>query len=673
MSAPIVVQPATGNPAIVVSEAAGAGPPIGTGPGTVAAGDDSRIVGAAQKAANLSDLASAVTARSNLGLGTAATSASSAFDTAGAASTAQAFAVQRANHSGTQAAATISDLAAAVTGNATVAANTTKLAGIAAGATANATDAQLRDRATHTGTQSADTLTDGTTVKAFLATERTKLAGISAGATVGLLPASNLSDVTDPAASRTNLGLGTAATQAATAFDAAGAAGTAQAFAVQRANHTGTQSADTLTDGATVKAFLATERTKLSGIAAGATVGLLPASNLSDVASASTARTNLGLGTAATQASTAFATAASAAVLTLTPTATKTGAYTAAPQDLVLTDATSGAFTVTLPAAPADATLIAVKKLDASVNTVTVTCGGSDTYAVGGTTNALTVQGHAVTVRYQTATGKWITLSNDLPLAQVDTRYARTANNLSDLASAATARTNLGLGSAATSATTAFDASGAATTAQAAINTILGTGPQRQYTDLKQRLDRFTEAAALTLIPPQAMGFLAWNGPPPLASSNSGISVGFVFYIRIPILETISPTKMSCDLTTSGTAVSNAYMGIHSSDGQTLLAQTADISAAIQSGGLVTASLTSTPTLTGGDTNYVWGEILMGAATGASFLRITAQPVALNFGLTGANAYAGRSTAGGLTALPATFTPASMNISSVQSTWLALS
>lgn len=46
---------------------------------------------------------------------------------------------------------------------------------------------------------------------------------------------------------------------------------TAQAFAIQRANHTGTQSADTLTDGTTNKAYLATERTKLAGIATGAT------------------------------------------------------------------------------------------------------------------------------------------------------------------------------------------------------------------------------------------------------------------------------------------------------------------------------------------------------------------------------------------------------------------
>lgn len=62
-------------------------------------------------------------------------------------------------------------------------ADKTKLNGIAAGATANATDAQLRDRSTHTGTQSLDTTTDSATRLAMTAAERTKLSGVATGAT----------------------------------------------------------------------------------------------------------------------------------------------------------------------------------------------------------------------------------------------------------------------------------------------------------------------------------------------------------------------------------------------------------------------------------------------------------------------------------------------------------
>src|SRR4051812_5512757 len=58
----------------------------------------------------------------------------------------------------------------------------TKLAGIANAATANSSDASLLNRANHTGTQTADTITDGTTNKAYTATEKTKLAGVATAA-----------------------------------------------------------------------------------------------------------------------------------------------------------------------------------------------------------------------------------------------------------------------------------------------------------------------------------------------------------------------------------------------------------------------------------------------------------------------------------------------------------
>jgi hypothetical protein len=81
-------------------------------------------------------------------------------------------------------------------------------------------------------------------------------------------------------------------------------ANSTDAVLLARANHTGTQSADTLTDGTTNKAFLATERTKLSGIATGATAnssdatllaranhtGTQTASTVSDFSTAADAR-----------------------------------------------------------------------------------------------------------------------------------------------------------------------------------------------------------------------------------------------------------------------------------------------------------------------------------------------------------------------------------------------
>jgi hypothetical protein len=130
----------------------------------------------------------------------------------------------RANHTGTQAASTITGLAtvatsgsaadlgsgilpaarfndtahgnraggtlhAAATGSVAgfmSAADKTKLDGVATGATANATDAALRDRATHTGTQAASTISD------FNSASRAQAeAAILPGSNISITPASS--------------------------------------------------------------------------------------------------------------------------------------------------------------------------------------------------------------------------------------------------------------------------------------------------------------------------------------------------------------------------------------------------------------------------------------------------------------------------------------------------
>jgi hypothetical protein len=64
--------------------------------------------------------------------------------------------LDRANHTGTQSADTLTNGSA---NKVYTSAEQAKLAGVQAGATANSTDAQLRDRATHTGTQDISTIT----------------------------------------------------------------------------------------------------------------------------------------------------------------------------------------------------------------------------------------------------------------------------------------------------------------------------------------------------------------------------------------------------------------------------------------------------------------------------------------------------------------------------------
>jgi len=150
----------------------------------------------------------------------------------------------------------------------------TKLSGIASGATANATDAQLRDRATHTGTQAAGTITG----LAAVATS-----GSASDLASGTLPVARLSLVSPPAIGGTTPAAGTFTTLVATGrlnapSGAGGSPAARDVYAV----------ADTLRyrDSSNVERLL-----------------LNSADNLANLASTATARSNLGLAAIASSGS----------------------------------------------------------------------------------------------------------------------------------------------------------------------------------------------------------------------------------------------------------------------------------------------------------------------------------------------------------------------------------
>lgn len=223
--------------------------------------------------------------------------------------------------------------------------------------------------------------------------------------TGALLIANNLSDVASASASRTNLGLGTAATHAAGDFlpnplplpsgdIIVGNGGGAAANVAM--------SGDATISNAGVLALKNTGPGATGPIGDGAHVSQVTIDAQGRVtALASVAITGGGGGSPA-----------------LVPTAVKTANYTAAASDWVPCDASAGSFTITLPTAPADGTVIGIEMpIRTSPNLVTVAAGGTDVFdkAAGTTTKTLYYVNQSFTVQYKASSGIWYTTGAHLP------------------------------------------------------------------------------------------------------------------------------------------------------------------------------------------------------------------------------------------------------------------
>jgi len=135
-----------------------------------------------------------------------------------------------------------------------IAADKAKLDGIAAAATANATDAALRDRTTHTGSQAIATVTglqtalDGKQTAGSYATGTGSASGVNTG---------DQTEITGNAGTATALSAGADRTKL-DGIAAGATANAADATLLNRASHTGTQPAATIGDSTTVGRSLLT-------------------------------------------------------------------------------------------------------------------------------------------------------------------------------------------------------------------------------------------------------------------------------------------------------------------------------------------------------------------------------------------------------------------------------
>jgi len=419
------------------------------------------------------------------------------------------------------------------------------------------------------------------------------------------------------------------------------------------------------------------------------------ANNLSDLASASTARTNLGLGSAATQASSAFFSSAGGAVagpFSTTPV-TLTDAAT-----ILVNAAASNFFRVTLggnrtlgtPANPVDGQAITVEVIQDATGSRTLSYSGAYSFPASCPQPSLSTTASdrdLISFVYDGGVSLWVCTGYVLQqfgalvtIAQGGTGQTSQQAAINALTGVQTSGYYLRSGgtNAVLSAIQAADLPAATTSVQGAAEFdgtaahILGEGTQIAGANGKSADSGHVHPASS--IVPADHGLLAWTYDIDAAAQSVTLIAGTIYLTKIPIRTAMTATTLWFAVGVAGVGVSTgSFVGLYSSAG-TLLSGSSDLGTAIAAGSH-SQNLTTPQALTAG--TFVWAAIVVNQASSQPSLACPYNftgSARQNINLTAAT-YRAAVPAGGTTqtALLGSFTPSSNSNTGIAALWFGIS